>query len=227
MTYGFTCTSHAWACTCRGPLLDGIRQDGQPRTPATAISPTLHVQRATPLWGMLYTVCSRRQRKSSRNFWRNAREATEFPLHSLATSRRRASRCQERALRPELDHRQPGLSPPSTVAARAPSSRGPLCDDGKRRPECRVGIVRVGPIVHVGQHRVAQGRRAAELRISLHEGERRGSEPGRRLRIDRPVRDEKRPRPARRRRARGPTALPHRACGRLRCCRPTAPPSRH
>jgi hypothetical protein len=46
-----------------------------------------------------------------------------------------------------------------------PLSRGSLSDDGKWSPECRIGIQRAGLVVHVGQHRVAQRRRAAGLRV--------------------------------------------------------------
>jgi hypothetical protein len=59
----------------------------------------------------------------------------------------------------------------------SPSSRRSLSDDGERPPERRVGVQRARPVVHEGQHRIAQGSGAAELRISLHDGECRGGEP--------------------------------------------------
>jgi hypothetical protein len=84
-----------------------------------------------------------------------------------------------------LDHRRGRLVDRGSGRCRpyplCPSSRCPFSDDGKRPPECRVSVKQAPPVVHVGQHRVAQGRGATEPGIGLHDGECRGGEPGSRL----------------------------------------------
>ena len=68
-----------------------------------------------------------------------------------------------------------------------------IADDLERRPECRIGIARVGCVVQIRQHRPPKTFRPADGRISLQVLESRGCQPRGDVRVNGPVRHQQRP----------------------------------
>ena len=67
---------------------------------------------------------------------------------------------------------------------------GTFADERERRPHGRIGVAGVGCVIDEVEHGAAQRLRTSDVRIELEDRERRGCEPGRSGRIDRPVRHQ-------------------------------------